>query len=46
MISCSISHLLIGARMGLQHEGVGAADRLLEADEDLAVGEVVGRLRR
>ena len=30
--------------VALQHEGVAAAHRLLEADEDLAVGEVVGRL--
>ncbi len=31
--------------MGLQHERVAAANRLLEADEDLAVGEVPCRLR-
>ena len=45
MISCSISHVFSGARMALQHERVAAAHRLLEADEDLAVGEVAGGLR-
>ena len=32
--------------VALDHEGVAAADRLLVADEDLAVGEVVRRRRR
>ena len=45
MISCSISHLFSGAGMALQDERVAAADRLVEPDEDLAVGEVAGGLR-
>ena len=45
MISCSISHLFSGAGMGLQDERVAAAHRLVEADEDLAVGEVARGLR-
>ena len=45
MISCSMIHLLIGAVWLCMHEGVAAAHRLLEADEDLAVGEVVGARR-
>ena len=32
-------------RVALQHEGVAAAHRLVEPDEDLAVGEVARRLR-
>jgi hypothetical protein len=31
--------------MGLQDEGIAATDGFVEADEDLAVGEVAGRLR-
>ena len=45
MISCSISHWLTGAGCDLQDEGVAAADRFVEAHEDLAVGEVARGLR-
>ena len=45
MISCSMTHWLIGAEWLWMHERVAAAHRLLEPHEDLAVGEVVRRLR-
>ena len=45
MISCSMIHSLIGAVWLWMTKASRAAHRLLEADVDLAVGEVVGRRR-
>ena len=45
MISCSISHCVQRPWMRLQDERVAAADRLIEADENLAVGEIARGLR-